>query len=43
MLSGNDPPPVRRRSGTIWAIIIGAALVLMVVLHLTGVVGAGAH
>ena len=40
MLSENDPPPVRRRSGTKWAVVIGAALILMVVLHLTGVVGA---
>lgn len=41
MLPGNDPPrPTRNRNGTIWAIVIGAALILMVVLHLSGVVGA---
>lgn len=40
MLSGNDPPPNRNRTGTRWAIIIGAALVVMVILHLTGIVGA---
>ena len=40
MLSSNDPPPTRRRPGTRWAMVIGAILILMVALHLTGVVGA---
>lgn len=38
----NQPTP-SRRIGTLVAIGVGALVVLMVVLHLTGVVGANSH
>jgi len=39
----NDKTPSRSGRGFLVAFLIVAAVILMVVLHLTGVVGAGSH
>lgn len=44
-LSQSDPPPTRGRSGppVLLVAVIVVAIVAMVVLHLTGVLGPGSH
>lgn len=42
-LRGAEPGSKRSWTGYVIAGVIAAALVLVIVLHLTGVVGAGAH
>jgi hypothetical protein len=39
----NDPQPERRNRSLLVPVIIAAVVVIFVLLHLTGVVGAGSH